>query len=294
MLIAYVCYKSAEKFSVIENENDLLLCYLQQKGLHIRKAVWDDPAEDWSAYELVVLKAPWDYFDKFPHFTAWLDRLEQLQVPLLNPIEIVRWNSDKHYLQDIADAGLPIIPTRFIEKGEQPDLMPFFEALDSDKLIIKPAVSGGAKNTFVLSRDNVAALAPELLLLLQEESFMVQPFVTEIQTEGEWSFMFFGGQFSHCLLKTVKEGDFRVQHIHGGSVHARQAPEAMLELARQYTDRFARGCLYARVDGVMHKGQFALMELELIEPYHYLFTSESSFESYYQALKGKIGELVRG
>ncbi|EMR00868.1 glutathione synthetase [Cesiribacter andamanensis AMV16] len=207
---------------------------------------------------------------------------------------VVRWNSDKHYLQDIAAAGLPIIPTRFIEKGEQPELMGYFEELESDQLIIKPAVSGGAKNTLVLRRENVAAIAAEIQPLLQEESFMVQPFVPEIQTEGEWSFMFFGGRFSHCLLKTVKEGDFRVQHIHGGSVHARQAPEGLLEIARQYIERFAQGCLYARVDGVMFRGQFCLMELELIEPYHYLFTSESSFEAYYQALKEQMGELVRG
>ena len=284
MKIAYVCYNSEGKYHSIENENNLLLEFLQKKGLNIHKEIWDDPAVAWQSYDLAVLKAPWDYFDKFKSFNAWLGRLEQLGVRLLNPVDIVRWNSDKHYLHDIEEAGLPIIPSIFIEKGEQPHLPEYFEQLQTETLIIKPAVSGGAKNTLLLTHDTVEAISPGIQQLLQEEAFMVQPFVREIQSEGEWSLLFFGGEFSHCILKTAATGDFRVQHIHGGAVHTKEAPAALLAIARQYVDRFAQGCLYARVDGVMIDGKFYLMELELIEPYLYLFTSEAGFEKYYQAL----------
>ncbi|WP_224995607.1 RimK family alpha-L-glutamate ligase [Cesiribacter sp. SM1] len=284
MRIAYVCYNSEGKYPIIEEENTLLLKYLQQKGLDIHKVIWSDPAVDWQQYDLAVLKAPWDYFDKFPQFKQWLHKLEQLQVKLLNPVPVVRWNSDKHYLHDIEEAGLPIIPSVFIEKGEEPNLAAYFETFNTDTLIIKPAVSGGAKNTILLTRDTLEAISPGIRKLLEEESFLVQPFIREIQTEGEWSLLFFGGQYSHTILKTAATGDFRVQHIHGGSVHPMEAPEALRELAQQYINKFANDCLYARVDGVMIEGRFALMELELIEPYLYLFTHQQGYENYYKAL----------
>jgi glutathione synthase/RimK-type ligase-like ATP-grasp enzyme len=285
MRIAFVCYNSQGKYTIIEEENERLLSFLKQKGLDIHKEIWDDPAVDWQGYELVVLKAPWDYFDKFKQYNTWLSKLEQQNVRLLNPVSVVRWNSDKHYLHDIEAAGLPIVPSIFVEKGEQPHLQEYFEKLNTDTLIIKPAVSGGAKNTLLLTHDTVEAISPGIQKLLEEEAFMVQPFIREIQSEGEWSFLFFGGEYSHCILKTAASGDFRVQHIHGGSIHPKEALPAMLNTARQYVDQFARECLYARVDGVMVDGVFHLMELELIEPYLYLFTSESGYENYYQALK---------
>ena len=284
MKIAYVCYNSEGKYPIIEEENNLLLAYLQQKGLDIHKEIWNDPAVDWQQYDLAVLKAPWDYFDKFRQFNAWLGKLEQLQLRVLNPVSVVRWNSDKHYMHDIEEAGLPIIPSVFIEKGEQPHLSEYFDKLNSDTLIIKPAVSGGAKNTLLLTLDTLEAISPGIQKLLEEESFMVQPFVKEIQAEGEWSLVFFGGRYSHCILKTAASGDFRVQHIHGGSVHPQEAPAELQALAQQYVERFAKDCLYARVDVVNIDGRFSLMELELIEPYLYLFTHQQGYENYYKAL----------
>lgn len=284
MRIAFVVYRNEGKYPIIEDENENLLTYLQQKGLDVTREIWDDPAVNWQAYDLAVLKAPWDYFDKFKQFKAWLNHLVQQEVRLLNPVSVVRWNSDKHYMHEIEEKGLPIVPSIFIEKGEQPHLHEYFEKLSTDTLIIKPAVSGGAKNTLLLNHETVEAISPGIQKLLEEEAFIVQPFIREIQTEGEWSFVFFGGEYSHCILKTAATGDFRVQHIHGGAVHPKDPQPAMLETARQYINHFAKDCLYARVDGVVVDGTFHLMELELIEPYLYLFTNEKSFENYYQAL----------
>lgn len=285
MRIAYVCYNSVGKFPIIEKENELLLEYLQQKGLDIHKESWDDPAVDWQSYDVAVLKAPWDYFDKFKQFNAWLNKLEQLQLKLLNPVQVVRWNSDKHYMQDIEAAGLSIIPSLFIQKGEQAQLSDYFEKLQTDTLIIKPTVSGGAKNTLLFTQETESVISPGIQKLLEEEAFIVQPFIREIKTEGEWSLVYFGGNYSHCILKKAASDDFRVQHIHGGSVHPMDAPPELKALAQQYIDSFAKGCLYARVDGVMVDGVFQLMELELIEPYLYLFTHQQGFENYYQSLK---------
>lgn len=280
-----MCYRPAGNFNVIEEENELLLEFLQNKGIKIKKEIWDDPEVNWAKYELAILKAPWDYFDKYQEFINWLAHLEKLNVRLLNPINTVRWNSDKHYLKDIEEAGFDVIPFRFFEKNECPDLSLFFDKFRTNKLIIKPVVSGGAKNTFAVEKNEINKITPVIHKLLQEESFMVQPFVQEIQQEGEWSFVFFNSKFSHCIVKKVKPGDFRVQHIHGGSVHAMNPPAGLLKTAQEYINTFAQNCLYARVDGVNINGKFSLMELELIEPYLYLFTNSKAYENYYLALE---------
>jgi len=285
MKIAYVTYEDQGKYtSNVENEDQKLLHFLQKKGLEISEEIWSDPAVQWQQYDVAVLKSPWDYFDRIGEFYAWLQKIEALKVRLLNPLDIVLWNSDKHYLNDIAEAGLAVTPTRFIEKGAIPELRPFFDQFSTNKLIIKPSISGGSKNTFKFTKEDVSTLEPKIEQLLKEEGFMVQPFLPQIQEEGEWSLLFFGGKFSHCLLKKAKAGDFRVQHYLGGTIHPQIPSTQLLASAQKYVDQFANGCLHARVDGVMVNGIFHLMELELIEPFLFLFTDENSYENYYQGL----------
>jgi glutathione synthase/RimK-type ligase-like ATP-grasp enzyme len=113
---------------------------------------------------------------------------------------------------------------------------------------------------------------------------MLQPFIQEIELEGEWSFIFFASQFSHALIKKAKAGDFRVQSSFGGTVHPQDPSQHLLDSAQQYVDQFAKGCLYARVDGTIVNGKLMLMELELIEPFLFLDTNKKSLENYYQAL----------
>ncbi|RZK54982.1 MAG: hypothetical protein EOO91_14965 [Pedobacter sp.] len=120
------------------------------------------------------------------------------------------------------------------------------------------------------------------------EDFIVQPFLTEIEENGEWSFIFFGGKFSHALLKKAADGDFRVQATFGGTVHPQQPAKELLTTAQKYVDQFAKDCLYARVDGAIVNNEFLLMELELIEPFLFLDTEEKALENYYEALKRLI------
>jgi glutathione synthase/RimK-type ligase-like ATP-grasp enzyme len=113
---------------------------------------------------------------------------------------------------------------------------------------------------------------------------MAQPFLPQIQEEGEWSFVFFNGKFSHSLLKKAKPGDFRVQHYLGGTIHSAQAPAHLLKEATAYAEAFAKSCLYVRVDGLEVDKHFMLMELELIEPFLFLFTHPQGYENYYTGL----------
>lgn len=290
MKIAYVLYHNQSSYHPdLEAENNGLLAFLRDQGLDVHPEIWDDPHVDWGRYPLAILKAPWDYFEKIDHFYAWLTALERLGVRLLNPAPRVRWNADKHYLADIAAAGLPVPPGVFLERGAPADLSGYFAHFDTDRLIVKPCISGGSKNTFALGRAEVPAVAERLDGLLREGAYLVQPFIPQIGEEGEWSLLFFNGRFSHALLKKPVAGDFRVQQHFGGTIHPAVPPANLLDQATGYVAQFARGCLYARVDVVRTRGAFLLMELEIIEPFLYLLTHPDSYGNYYRALRELVG-----
>ncbi|AZI23816.1 hypothetical protein EA772_00070 [Pedobacter sp. G11] len=286
MNIALVTYLDKGKYdsTTVESEDDKLLNFLKYKGLHIEKVIWNDPAVNWERFQLAVLKSPWDYFDRINEFHKWLDHLETKEVKLLNPIDVVRWNTNKHYLKEIEATGLAVTPSVFISKNDQFLLNDFFEQFNSKKLIVKPCVSGGAKNTFKVTDENVEEINNQLQVLVKEEDFIVQPFLPEIIENGEWSFVFFNGTYSHSLVKKAKPGDFRVQPAHGGSVHPQKPRQEVIDMAAKYVNLFAKNCLYARVDGTFVNGRFLLMELELIEPFLFLNTDPENYERYYQAL----------
>lgn len=282
--IAYVSYHIQEIYtSTTEDEELTLLNFLLNKGLSIERVIWNDPLVDWGKYNLAILKSPWDYTDHLADFQQWLNHLESLGIKLLNPFDKVRWNMDKHYLQEIADAGLPVISSLYLEKDSVVDIEQLLTTFNVDKLIIKPCVSAGAKDTFMLTAENFPVYQEQLHKLLKEKAFIVQPFMKEV-FEGEWSFLFFNGTYSHCLLKVPKDGEFRVQHYYGGSVNVQQTADKYIQEAKAYVDQFATGCLYARVDGLIVDDQLNLMELELIEPYLFLNSHPGALENYYQAL----------
>ncbi|MBB2147260.1 hypothetical protein GM921_17295 [Pedobacter sp. LMG 31464] len=290
MNIALVTYQDKGAYSspTTENEDDSLLKFLKSKNLKIEKVIWNDPQVNWENYDLAILKSPWDYFDLITDFYTWLSDLESKNIKLLNPIDIVKWNADKHYLHDIEKAGLKVTQSIFLNKGEKINLQDYFEKLNTDKIIVKPAVSGGSKNTFKVTVATAEEINLKLNILLQEEDFILQPFLTEIEENGEWSFLFFGGKFSHALLKKAKAGDFRVQHSFGGTIHPQNPPQHLIATAQHYINQFAKGCLYARVDGALVNNEFLLMELELIEPFLFLNTEEKALENYYKALLNYI------
>lgn len=290
MNIALVTYhdKGAYDSPTVESEDDRLLIFLQKKGLKIEMVIWNDPEVNWESYQLAILKSPWDYFDLIAEFHLWLDLLEEKKVRLLNPIDVVRWNTDKKYLKDIQAAGLNITPCHFINEKEKINLPDYFNVYQTDTLIVKPCISGGAKNTFKVTIDNILEINNKLNELIKEEDFIIQPFLTEVVENGEWSFIFFNGVFSHCLIKKAKTGDFRVQPAHGGSVHAQNPDQKLILMAAEYVKHFAKNCLYARVDGTFINDQFLLMELELIEPFLFLNASPGNYDRYYDALQALI------
>ncbi|PWV51657.1 RimK family alpha-L-glutamate ligase [Chitinophaga sp. S165] len=288
--LALICEDPANLFEMARNEDKKLLETLNAHGWTAEAKDWKDQATDWSSYGLVILKSPYDYHNRLEEFSAWLHKLSASGVRLLNPVETVLWNADKHYLKEIKDAGFYIIPSVFLEKDIPTDLSSLFAQLGTDKIIVKPCVSGGSKNTFTLVRGEAGLAEHPLNTLLQQEAFIAQPFLPEIHA-GEWSLIFFAGRFSHAILKKPKEGDFRVQPQYGATIHSVLPGSAVIEDATMLVQRFAGDALYSRVDGVMVNGRLALMELELIEPLLYTVFEEKSLKNYMRALDKRMRVL---
>lgn len=283
--IALVTCQSLGNYTAnADSEDDRLFSYLKDKGYRISFQIWDDETVDWAAFDLAIVKSPWDYFDKIDAFYAWLDKMKETGCQVLNPIQTIRWNADKIYFKDLQQEGVAVVPTYWLDRNTTLNFTDVFKRLGTSKIIVKPRVSGGSKNTFAITTAEAEAYAPKINELLQEENFLAQPFLEEIKSEGEWSFIFFGGKYSHTVLKKAKPGDFRVQHFLGGSVHTPSPPTGLLATAQKVINRFASDCLYARLDGVQLNGELVLMEVELIEPFLFLSTDPQAIDRYHEAL----------
>lgn len=293
--IAIVSYFSTGAYDNNTIDEDKILSgILTKMGLSHEIQVWSDPAVDWSRFGLFLLKSPWDYFDYYAEFLIWMDKIQKLGIPVLNDLETVRWNSSKEYLLEIEAKGFPTIAGLILRKGGSPNLAEIREKVKSDTIVIKPLVSGGAKNTLKIPVKDWADYEEKVAQLLKEEDFLAQPFVPEVAEVGEYSLIFFNRKFSHAVLKTPAKSDFRVQHYFGGTIQEIQPSSAMLDSCQKLIDTFGPETLYGRVDGVEIDGVFHLMELELIEPYLFLGLSEKAIPNYTAALRERMLGLEVG
>ncbi len=264
-----------------------LLAELWNLGIKAETAVWDDPAVDWSRYDAAVIRSTWDYHLTPAAFLAWLSRLEALGTALWNPAPVVRANADKSYLKELEAAGVAVVPTIWVPRGETPRLDDLLAARGWSEAVVKPVISAGAFRTNRVKRGDAGGQAAFEEVLLHSGA-MVQPFLPEIAEEGEWSFIFLGGVFSHAVLKTPRAGDFRVQEDHGGASVRRDPPPGLLAQARDAAISGPGPWLYARVDGVRRDGELLLLELELIEPALYLSLAPGAVKMFAEAIKARV------
>jgi hypothetical protein len=282
--IALVTYKKQDKFSAGTqvDEDALLLDFLMQRGLDVSLQIWDDPCVNWQDYDLVVLKSTWDYHNKYGAFLLWLEQLQTWDIKVCNPTNIIKWNSHKRYLCEVQQKGLKVVPSAY--PIDIVHIMDCYLKFETDEIVIKPCISAGAQDTIRIHKDVFEQHREKIENLLKTTDMIIQPYIREIE-QGEWSFLFFGGKFSHSVLKTPKPNDFRVQHYHGGQISSRKVSEQLVrDQITPYVTNFATNCLFARVDGVFIDEIFHLMELELIEPYLFLDASEIALENYYRAI----------
>lgn len=287
--VAIVSYVSTGAYDANTLDEDKLLSdLLTEMGISHEIQPWSDPNVDWSRFSHLLIKSTWDYFDYYPQFLKWIETVKKLGIPVLNELGTIQWNSSKKYLLEIESKGFPTIAGFILEKGSKPNLQEILSQVNSEILVVKPLVSGGAKNTLKIPAKDWSSFEEKVAKLIQDEDFLVQPYISEVAEVGEYSLIFFNGQFSHAVLKTPAKADFRVQHYFGGTIKEIFPSPKMLDSAQRLIDEFAPDSLYGRVDGVDIDGVFHLMELELIEPYLFLGLSEKAIPNYKKALEKRL------
>jgi glutathione synthase/RimK-type ligase-like ATP-grasp enzyme len=277
LFIAMTRYKNhpialvtCEREPKLHADEQLLIERFAAAGRAAEVVIWTDATVDWRRFERVIVRSTWDYYQRIVELRAWLAQLEALGTRVVNPLPLLRWNLDKGYLAQLAQRGVPIVPTRFFDAGESVDLAAAAQALGADELILKPAISGSGFRTHRFDAHGAAALQPELDSILATSGALLQPFAREILDEGEWSLLFFGGRFSHAVLKTAAAGEFRIQLQYGGRFHAVTPPATLLRAAEAILAQLPFAAAYARIDGIRRGDDFLLMEVEVFEPYLYL------------------------
>jgi len=235
---------------------------------------------------VTVLRSPWDYVDHYVEFLGWADHVSSASM-LWNPIALVRWNTHKAYLLDLQARGAPIVPTVMLLGGSAASLDGICDARGWNSVVVKPAVSSGAKGT---RRADVGdPLAQDHLdVLLAAGDALVQEYVPTVASEGEWSVVLVEGAVAHALWKRPAAGDYRVQEEWGGSTERIEPHASLSGLATRVCDVLPTRPLYARVDVVVLGGQWHVMEVEVTEPSLWLQLAPDTT----RRLANAIGRLV--
>jgi glutathione synthase/RimK-type ligase-like ATP-grasp enzyme len=273
----------------LDVEDAPLVPALRALGIEGVPLVWNDPAVDWAHWDLVVVRTTWDYPNKIDAFLAWADRVSAVRT-LWNPASMLRWNTDKRYLADLAERGVPIVPTRWLERGASHDLAALLAAEGWREAVLKPVVSAGARRTRLVAPGTLAEGQRFLSEQLTQRAMMVQPYVTTVSTAGELSLLYFNGQFSHAVRKIPAAGDFRVQTEHGGRVVPVTPDAGELAAGQRVLDALGEETLYARVDLLpTADGEHRLLELEVTEPSMFLTWDASAPGRFAAAIAARLG-----
>ena len=243
--------------------DELTYAPLQALGWEVTAVPWRSD-RDWDRFELVVIRTTWDYQQDPQAFLRVLADIDRSSARLENPLSLVRWNLSKHYLRELATAGILTVPTRWPAVLNADELSLARRELGSDELVVKPVIGANAEHAWRLPPDTDPTA---VLAVYETRPCMIQPFLRSIVSEGEVSLFYFAGAFSHAIRKRPKAGDFRVQEEHGGQLSLIDADAGLRGVGESVIRQLAEVPLYARVDLVrLDDGQWALMELELIEP----------------------------
>ena len=272
-----IAIATCAEYEELKVDDRLLGEALEARGAEALPVVWDREEPAWEELDLCLVRSTWDYHDSHPEFIAWARRVAQATA-LHNPAELIAWNSEKAYLRELAEAGVPTVPTVWIDRGEDADIEEILAREGWDEAVIKPTVDLGAKNLHRVQAGKGEA-AEALASVLSRQAAMAQPFLPSLEKEGELSLIYIDGTFSHAVRKHPAPGDFRVQSIWGGTVESATPTPDHLAIADRALAHLNDPPLYARVDLVNDlTGNPALIELELIEPNLYLTTHPSAAE----------------
>ena len=269
-------------------------------GIELVQAPWDDASVAWNSFDVVVVRSPWNYVDRLDEFLDWLAERQGL-AQFHNPVALIEWNMDKHYLADLSARGVPIVPTVFVDAID--DFPGAASSVGSPEIVVKPTVSAGSRLTGRFTRDDQVAAVLANDLLARGVTVMVQPFASRIDTEGEIGTVLFDGVRSHSFHKAalLAESGALVGGEYREEIMAVVAPDDVLdvvEAASAAVRAIARErgwlgpedqLLYGRYDVIRgDDGTPALLEAELFEPCFFLTTDSNAASRFVEAVRRRI------
>jgi len=243
-----VAIATFERLPDLIADDQLFLREVAQSGLTVEPTVWSDTSVDWSTFSSVVIRSCWDYHHRHEAFLEWLARVADLGLSIWNRPNVIRWNIDKIYLRDLQEKGFRVPPTIWVEKGGSIDLRDALRSHRWRRAVVKPRVSASGHRTLLVGDGSVEQ--EQLDLIFRESGGLIQQFLGEVETEGEWSLLFFNKKYSHAVLKRPKSGEFRIQIEHGGTFDLATPPRGYIEVAQRIVDSIEEPLLFARVDGI--------------------------------------------
>lgn len=270
---------------------DLSFDAMAAQGWAVETVAWRNPDIDWNRFDAVYLCTAWDYPHHLDEFIAVLQNIENSSAILVNELSLVEWTLRKTYLRDLESRGADIVPSLWCKDINAEDMSSWFTAHGTDTVIIKPEVGANAHDTYVLQNPISIETQAGLSTTFQQRACFVQPFIESIKTEGEYSLFYFGGEYSHAILKTPTEGDYRSQEEHGAQIASAQPCEQLLAAGQKVLAVISPQPVYVRVDFVRAAdGRFLVMELELIEPSLYLRMDDTAATRFAIAFDKHIDE----
>lgn len=284
MTVPRVAFATHQQLPRLSDDDRLVADALARRGVDVHPAVWDAPDEGWASFDRVVIRSTWDYHLKPGSYEQWLRTFLVSPGRLWNSPETVLANLNKRYLLNLANAGVNVVPTAYVGSGDGQRLSTILERHGWEEAVIKPAISASGRGTWRTSLAAAGSDQERFAAQAQDHDMLVQPYFPEIASRGEWSLMFFGGRFSHAVLKKPAEGDFRVQRHFGGEPEAAVPGTRLVEQAAALLAGIGAPLLYARVDGIEREGDFVLMELEINEPYLFLSLCHGAASAFADAI----------
>jgi glutathione synthase/RimK-type ligase-like ATP-grasp enzyme len=264
--VTRVCFVTCRRWPEISESDRLVARALEERGARVEGRAWNEPAADFGGFDAIVLRSSWDYHFEPAAFLAWLGRLERAGARVFNPPALVRWNVSKRYLIALQAAGVPTVATAALTDETGVGLEAIMRGRGWRTCVLKPEIGASAHDARIVTEESLAEAATAIATGAIRRPLLVQPFVDEIRTRGEWSLVFIEGSLTHSVLKAPAAGDFRVQSYLGGTVRAEPAPPGAVSAARAALAVLPEPPLYARIDGVETSGGFLIMEVEVIEP----------------------------
>jgi len=277
-------------------DDQLAVDFLRKNNIEISPVVWGTDVNSLKQFDLVILRSPWNYVDadeSIIRFSNWLDELSKHNINIENNARFMKWLIDKSYLLDLEYSGVPVVPTIPVNQGQSFNLKKHFN--NHGAFVIKPCISAAGKNLFLIKdRDTAEKIQPQFDELLTRKSFVVQPFIQEVSTHGEWSLIFIDNIYSHSVHKKPGTGSILVQTERGGSISFVEPPAEIINFAQENLEKFTLDYnpLYLRVDVLIKGDKLLISEIEGVEPELFFRAKPESVGPFCKAVQNRLTKTI--